>query len=140
MGARRVGRERALQALYQLDMTAGSAAEALKAAWAASAEEGKPEAEAEKFAEELVAGVLAHRDEIDGLIEQHSHNWRLDRMSRIDRNVLRLGIYELKFRSDIPKKVSLNEAIELGKAFGTEESSAFVNGLLDRVAGALGKA
>jgi transcription antitermination protein NusB len=83
--------------------------------------------------------VIAHRAEIDRLIEQHSHNWRLDRMSRIDRNVLRLGVFELKYRPDIPKKVSLNEAVELGKNFGTEESSAFVNGLLDRVAAALGK-
>ena len=88
---------------------------------------------------ELVEGVRTHQAEIDRLIEQHSHNWRLDRMSRIDRNVLRLGVFELKYRPDIPKKVSLNEAVELGKNFGTEESSAFVNGLLDRVAAALGK-
>lgn len=140
MGARRVARERALQALYQLDMTPGAASEALRTAWAADPEEGRPDPEGERFAQELVAGVIAHRDDIDGLIEQHSHNWRLDRMSRIDRNVLRLGIFELKYRQDIPKKVSLNEAVELGKSFGTEESSAFVNGLLDRVAGALGKA
>ncbi len=77
--------------------------------------------------------------EIDQLIEKHSHNWRLDRMSRIDRNVMRLGVFELKYRPDIPKKVSINEAVELGKNFGTEESSAFVNGLLDRVAVSLGK-
>jgi N utilization substance protein B len=139
MGARRVGRERALQALYQLEMApGGSAGEALEAAWTA-AEEARRDAEAVKFARELVEGVLAHREEIDQLIEQHSHNWRLDRMSRIDRNVLRLGVFELKYRPDIPKKVSLNEAVELGKNFGTEESSAFINGLLDRVASALGK-
>lgn len=140
MGARRTGRERALQALYQLEMAEGtSPSEALKSAWAASAEEGKPDPDAVKFAEELVQGVQAHRAEIDQLIEKHSHNWRLDRMSRIDRNVLRLGVFELKYRPDIPKKVSINEAVELGKNFGTEESSAFVNGLLDRVAVALGK-
>ena len=79
-------------------------------------------------------GVVEHRDEIDGLIEQHSHNWRLDRMARVDRNVLRLAVFELKWRPDIPKKVTLNEAVELGKAFGTEASSAFINGLLDRIA------
>ena len=143
MGSRRTGRERALQALYQLEMAPGTPAEALSAAWAAAAGEpegGRVDAEAQKFAQELVLGVVEHRDEIDRLIEQHSHNWRLDRMSRIDRNVLRLGIFELKYRADIPKKVSLNEAVELGKNFGTEESSAFVNGLLDRVAHALGKA
>jgi transcription antitermination protein NusB len=143
MGSRRTGRERALQALYQLEMAPGTPADALSAAWAAAASEpegGRVDAEAQKFAQELVVGVVEHRDEIDRLIEQHSHNWRLDRMSRIDRNVLRLGIFELKYRPDIPKKVSLNEAVELGKNFGTEESSAFVNGLLDRVAHALGKA
>jgi N utilization substance protein B len=138
MGARRTARERALQALYQLEMTPGSIADALEAAWAA-AEEARKEPEAVKFARELVEGVMDHRAEIDRLIEQHSHNWRLDRMGRIDRNVLRLGVFELKYRPDIPKKVSLNEAVELGKNFGTEESSAFVNGLLDRVAAALGK-
>jgi transcription antitermination protein NusB len=138
MGARREGRERALQALYQLEMTPGSVEEALEAAWAA-AEGARREPEAFKFARELVEGVMTHRAEIDRLIEQHSHNWRLDRMSRIDRNVLRLGVFELKYRPDIPKKVSLNEAVELGKNFGTEESSAFINGLLDRVAIALGK-
>jgi N utilization substance protein B len=138
MGARRTARERALQALYQLEMTPGSINDALESAWAA-AEEARKEPEAVKFARELVEGVMDHRAEIDRLIEQHSHNWRLDRMGRIDRNVLRLGVFELKYRPDIPKKVSLNEAVELGKNFGTEESSAFVNGLLDRVAAALGK-
>ncbi|HYO73494.1 MAG TPA: transcription antitermination factor NusB [Archangium sp.] len=138
MGARRTARERALQALYQLEMTPGSVHEALESAWAAT-EEAHKEAEAVKFARELVDGVMGHRAEIDRLIEQHSHNWRLDRMSRIDRNVLRLGVFELKYRPDIPTTVSLNEAVELGKNFGTEESSAFVNGLLDRVAVALGK-
>jgi transcription antitermination protein NusB len=139
MGARRTGRERALQALYQLEMAPGAAAEALASAWAASAEEGKPDPDAVSFARELVEGVQQHQAEIDQLIEKHSHNWRLDRMSRIDRNVLRLGVFELKYRPDIPKKVSINEAVELGKNFGTEESSAFINGLLDRVAVALGK-
>jgi N utilization substance protein B len=144
MGARRTGRERALQALYQLEMTPGTPAEALASAWSSAGadavEEGRPDPEAQRFAQELVTGVVQHRAEIDRLIEEHSHNWRLDRMSRIDRNVLRLGIFELKYRPDIPRKVSLNEAVELGKNFGTEESSAFVNGLLDRIAVALGKA
>jgi N utilization substance protein B len=100
MGARRTGRERALQALYQLEMSLATVAEALESAWAA-AEEPKRDPDAVKFARELVEGVQAHRDEIDELIERHSHNWRLDRMSRIDRNVLRLGIFELKYRPDI---------------------------------------
>ncbi len=140
MGARRTGRERALQALYQLEVSQGQPTDALDAAWESEPEAGKPEPEAQKFARDLVTGVWDHLAEIDALIESHSHNWRLDRMSRIDRNVLRLGIYELKYRNDIPRKVTLNEAVELGKKFGTEESSGFVNGLLDRVAVALKKA
>ena len=140
MGARRTARERALQALYQLDMSGGNPGEALEAAWeSVAAEEPKPDPAAISFARELVDGVVTNLEAIDGLIEEHSHNWRIDRMDRIDRNVLRLAIFELKFRDDIPRKVTLNEAIELGKLFGTEGSSAFVNGLLDRVAVALGK-
>lgn len=139
MGARRVGRERALQALYQLEISPTSATEALEAAWSASAEEGKPDPESRRFASELVDGVRSNLAQIDQLIQDHSHNWRLDRMSRIDRNVIRIAIFELMFRSDIPRKVSINEAVELGKRFGTEESSSFINGLLDRVAVALNK-
>ncbi|WP_342374757.1 transcription antitermination factor NusB [Myxococcus stipitatus] len=139
MGARRTGRERALQALYQMEMAQGASVnDALESAWSAS-DEDKRDPDAVRFARELVEGVQGHRAEIDRLIESHSHNWRLDRMSRIDRNVLRVGIFELKYRPDIPRKVTINEAVELGKNFGTEESSAFVNGLLDRVAVALNK-
>ena len=142
MGARRTGRERALQALYQLEMGAPEAEAALEAAWASSPEEGnaKAQADARAFALELVEGVGGHQQEIDRLIEEHSHNWRLDRMARVDRSVLRVAVYELRFREDIPKKVTLNEAVELGKRFGTEESSAFINGVLDRIAQAVGKA
>lgn len=139
MGARRTARERALQALYQLDVAKGSALEALASAWAAEPGEGSPDPEAQHFAQELVQGVLEHLAEIDAMIEQYSHNWRLDRMARIDRNVLRLAIFELKYRDDVPRNVTLNEAVELGKMFGAEGSSAFINGLLDRIAGSLGK-
>lgn len=140
MGQRRIARERALQALYQVESTpALSAKEALESAWSASSEEGPKDEQAQAFALMLVEGVRHELAVLDALIEEHSHNWRLDRMSRIDRNVLRLGVYELKFAADIPRKVTLNEAVELGKRFGTEESSAFVNGLLDRVAQTLGK-
>jgi transcription antitermination protein NusB len=140
MGARHLGRERALQALYQLEQDASaSPAAALDAAWSASDDAGPKDPEAHRFATSLVAGVKAHQAELDALIEQHSHNWRLERMQRIDRNVLRLGAYELKFIADIPKKVTINEAVELAKAFGTEDSAAFINGLLDRLALAVGK-
>lgn len=140
MGARRTARERVLQALYQLESSpTARPADALESAWTASDDEGPKEAGAHSFALELLEGVLKEASGLDALIEEHSHNWRLERMSKIDRNVLRLGVYELKFRADIPRKVSINEAIELGKKFGTEESSAFINGLLDRVAVALAK-
>jgi N utilization substance protein B len=141
MGARRTGRERALQALYQLEMGSLEPLAALEMAWASAPEEGteKARADARAFALDLVQGVGGHQDEIDKLIEEHSHNWRLDRMAKVDRSVLRVAVYELRFRDDIPKKVTLNEAVELGKRFGTEESSAFINGVLDRIALAVGK-
>ncbi len=146
MGARRIARERALQALYQLDVQAEgpSIKDALEAAWASGTDgaEGATGAvapEMKQFALELVEGVRARLTELDADIEKHSTNWRIDRMSRIDRNVLRLGAFELAFRPDVPKKVALNEAVELGKKFGTEESSAFINGLLDKLAQGIDK-
>jgi transcription antitermination protein NusB len=138
MGARRTARERALQALYQLEMADGQPGEALQSAWSAAGSE-RPDPEAQEFALSLVEGVRDHLDEIDAMIQTHSHHWRIDRMTRIDRNVLRLGIFELKYLVDIPGKVSINEAVELGKRFGTEDSSAFINGLLDRIASSLQK-
>jgi N utilization substance protein B len=141
MGARSVARERALQALYQLDVQPADPQGALDAAFSAALSEGaaKPDPESRRFAEQLVVGVWDHLQEIDELIQSHSHNWRLDRMSRIDRNVLRLAIFELKYLADVPRKVTINEAVELGKRFGTEASSAFINGLLDRIAVGLNK-
>ena len=138
MAKRRIARERALQALYQLDVQGGvpSGKEALESAWVSGDESGKELASEEmrQFALEIVEGVRAKLAELDGLIETHSHNWRVERMARIDRNVLRLGAYELLYRPDVPKKVTLNEAVELGKKYGNEESSAFINGLLDKLA------
>jgi transcription antitermination protein NusB len=140
MGARRTARERALQALYQLDMgSVSTPVEALESAWNAASDAGGRDASAQAFAKTLVSGVREHLAEIDGLIEAHSHNWRLDRMSRVDRNVLRIGIYELKYCAETPLKVTINEAVELGKTFGNEDSSAFINGLLDKVAAAVGR-
>ncbi|MFO0596551.1 MAG: transcription antitermination factor NusB [Myxococcaceae bacterium] len=141
MGARRLGRERALQALYQLegDPKLGAAG-ALEAAWVAHDDEGPRDPQAATFAKEIVDGVQQHLAEIDKLIEEHSHNWRLERMQRIDRNVLRIGVFELKYAPEIPRKVTINEAVELAKTFGNEASSAFINGLLDRIAGTVQKA
>ena len=133
MGARRLGRERALQALFQIDVAGVELDAALEFAWR-SVDAEKPDPESVAFARELVTGVCEHRDSIDEQINANSHHWRLDRMARVDRNVLRLAIYELLHRVDTPKKVILNEAIELAKEYGSEESSAFVNGILDKIA------
>lgn len=86
------------------------------------------------YAEVLVRGVSQNRSEIDRIIQEHSPNWRLERMARVDRNVLRIATFELMQRPDVPHKVVINEAIEVAKRFGTEESGAFINGLLDKVA------
>lgn len=135
MGQRRKGRERALQALYLLEHSPKlSAEEALDSSWAANDDEAGQDKEAQAFALSLVRGVQQHREKLDALLDEASHNWRVERMQRIDRNVLRLGVYELLYRGDIPRNVTINEAVELGKVFGNEGSSAFINGLLDRIA------
>jgi N utilization substance protein B len=123
-------RERALQALYQIDVAAEGIDDALAAFWRSF----EPvEREVKELAEGVVRGVAEHRRQVDEAIEQASANWRLDRMARVDRNVLRLAVYEL-LHTDVPVKVVINEAIELGKKFGSESSGAFVNGVLDKIA------
>ena len=129
MGTRRLGRETALQLLYQIDVTSVSPETALDTYRV----NFKVKDDAWSFAEELVRGIFEHLDEIDGLIEKQSAHWRLDRMSITDRNILRMAVYELLYRNDIPSKATLNEAIELGKRFGTEDSGAFINGILDKI-------
>jgi N utilization substance protein B len=127
-------RERAVQALYQLDVSASDLDEALARFWRSF----EPvEREVREMAEALVRGVAAHRREIDEAIEGASANWRLDRMARVDRNVLRLAVHELLHRTDVPVKVVIDEAIELGKKYGSESSGAFVNGVLDGIASRL---
>jgi N utilization substance protein B len=126
-------RERAMQALYQIDVAATDLEEALARFWRSF----EPvEREVREMAEGLVRGVASHRHEIDEAIEGVSTNWRLDRMAKVDRNVLRLAVFELRW-SEVPVKVCINEAIELGKKYGSESSGAFVNGVLDRIAAAL---
>jgi N utilization substance protein B len=127
-------RERALQALYQIDVAAADIDDALRGFWASF----EPvEKEVRDLAEELVRGVAERRREIDEAIEGVSANWRVDRMARVDRNILRLATFELLHRPEVPVKVAINEAIELGKKYGSEDSSAFVNGLLDKLAHSL---
>ena len=93
---------------------------------------GTPDKE-DAFFTALVTGVLGSKADIDALIEQFSSHWKISRMSCVDRNVMRIAVYEMLYREDIPAKVSINEAIDVGKKFGTEESDAFINGILDSI-------
>lgn len=129
MTTRREAREWALQVLFQLDFQPADPRESLAQFWQA---EDTPR-EACAFTEELVCGVMEHRDAVDELIQRYADNWDLRRLGRVDRNVLRLAIYELLHREDIPPVVSINEAIDLAKYFSSSESGRFVNGVLDRV-------
>jgi len=133
---RRKAREHALQILFLLDIRKEKpSAAVLKHFWA----EYKPDEEVKDFAEEIVKGTYKHLLKINTLIHQCAKNWSLDRMAVVDRNVLRMAIYEILYRIDIPTSVTINEAIEIAKKFGTDESGAFVNGILDRVARLTGK-
>ncbi len=130
MGSRRHAREQALQVLYQIDLAGADTEDALKLFWAR--EPSDPDRV--DFASILVRGVCDQKERIDELIGEASINWKISRMSYVDRNILRLAVFEFLKLGDVPAMVSLNEGIELGKRFGTTESGAFVNGILDRIA------
>ncbi|MRR39399.1 transcription antitermination factor NusB [bacterium] len=134
MGARRLGREIALQLLYSRDYAVGDASSLLEMVFD-EAETGAVAGRA--FSDELVRGVLEHREAIDAKISEKSKNWAISRMAKVDLSILRLAVYELVYRDDIPKNVTINEAIEVAKKFGTEDSPSFVNGILDEVASSL---
>lgn len=158
MGRRREARERAVQFLFQHDLNPPEdLAAALEQFWttqraAAIAEDkggatwGQPvelppvsadEAAVRLFAEPLIRGALEHRQEVDEIITKHTRNWELHRIAAVDRNILRLAIYEMLHREDIPPVVSINEAVDIAKKFSTYESGKFVNGILDKVKGEL---
>jgi N utilization substance protein B len=137
-GTRRSGRVYALQLLYARDGDVATDVAELAPRWASELEV-EVDSAALAFARELVAAATVHAARIDELIASASKNWRIDRMSRVDRNILRLGACELIALADVPVKVVINEAIELAKRFGTAESPAFVNGVLDRIATAVGR-
>ena len=158
MGKRREARERAVQFLFQHDLSPPEDLErALEEFWqtqraAAIADEtgpatwGQPtelppptseEAETRLFAEPLIRGVIQQRPALDEVIMKHVKNWELHRIAAVDRNVLRLAIYEMMHREDIPPVVSINEAVDIAKKFSTQESGKFVNGILDKVKGEL---
>jgi N utilization substance protein B len=137
MGARHSGREAALQMLFQVEASGVSADQAVELYWRSFAADADPEGRA--YADACVRGVVGDREALDKHIAEASTHWRIERMARVDRNVLRLGTWELANRPDVPRAVILDEAVELAKAFGTDESSAFVNGVLNRIADALGR-
>lgn len=127
MGTRRKSREVALQALYQADMRDASPLDTL----AVLRENFEVSRKALPYGQELVNGVVVNLAAIDAVIAQSAAHWRLDRMSCIDRNIIRIAVYEFRFRDDVPAGVAINEAIELAKRFGAEDSPGFINGILD---------
>ncbi len=143
--SRRQAREYALAALYQADLAEASGTAALAGLWEAlvdgeGLDDARPaESDEIEFATRLVQGVTARRDALDALIEDASRNWRLRRMPVVDRNILRIAAFELAHCPDIPGNVSVNEAVELAKRFGGDDSRAFVNGLVDRIGRELGR-
>ncbi|MBL0226384.1 MAG: transcription antitermination factor NusB [Geobacteraceae bacterium] len=131
MGLRRESRELALQILYALD--ANPSVGIRETLQTFREEQADVLSRVREFAEDLVQGVQEHQTVIDEAIKARSKNWTLVRMPRVDLNVMRLAAFELMFRQDIPKKVSINEAIEIARKFGDKESPAFVNGILDEI-------
>jgi N utilization substance protein B len=136
MGARTAGREAALKMLFGLEATEAEVDGAIALYW----REFGGDPEARPYADEAVRGVLEKRAELDETIRLASEHWRIERMTRVDRNVLRLGSWELLYKSEVPRSVILDEAVELAKRYGSEESSAFVNGVLNQIAENLGRA
>ena len=158
MGKRREARERAVQFLFQHDMnppenldaeldqfwnsqrSAAIAEEKGNATWGEKVELPPPttdEAAVRLFADPLIRGAIEHRDEADVLIRKYSRNWDIPRIAAVDRNILRLAIYEMLHREDIPPVVSINEAVDVAKRFSTQDSGKFINGILDSVKGEL---
>lgn len=158
MGKRREARERAVQFLFQSDLnppenldealdrfwetqrSAAIAGEKGAATWGETMELPPPttdEAAMRLFAEPLIRGAIEHRDKLDEQITKYAKNWDLHRIAAVDRNILRLAIYEMLYREDIPPIVSINEAVDIAKKFSTEDSGKFVNGILDKVKGEL---
>jgi len=135
MGKRRRARELALQVLFHMEFNSGDANEAFDLVCACFS----PPEEIRPFSRQLVLGVWEKRSELDALIGRSSINWRLERMSRVDKNILRLATFEVLYMKDIPPKVSLDEAVELGKKYGTEDSGAFINGVLDKIYAHVGR-
>ncbi len=160
MGQRREARERAVQFLFQHDLNppenleealghfwssqraTAIAQEKTGANWGEAIQLPPPSAEelgTRLFADKLIRGVLQHRADLDKKIQEHAQNWDLHRMAVVDRNILRLAIFEMLYRDDIPPIVSINEAVDVAKKYSTQDSGKFVNGILDKVKGELAR-
>ncbi|MCM3784108.1 transcription antitermination factor NusB [Neobacillus mesonae] len=136
---RRLAREIVVQSLYQMEMNEVEAKEAVGMLFQEAAEENegevviKNEEVMHQYVLEHVRGIWENKDAIDGLLADYLKGWQVSRLSRVDRQILRLAAYEMLYREDVPAKVSVNEAIELSKHFGTDESGKFVNGVLGKM-------
>jgi N utilization substance protein B len=134
MGTRRKGREIALQALYRTEMTGDESGEGMELLW----QHFEAPVDARRFGMELVRGVTEERERIDALLTDAAENWSLSRLSRVDLNILRIGVHELLHPEGASTAVVIDEAIEIARLYGSDESAHFVNGILDAVAGKLG--
>jgi N utilization substance protein B len=129
MGHRRKGRESALQILFQLEFSPNNYEEIIEEYW----KEKKVNEKTKNYANWLVQGVISLKEKIDNIIKESSKNWRLSRMAIVDRNIIRIAVFELLSEHDVPHAVIINEAIEIAKKYGSEESGQFVNGILDTI-------
>ena len=129
MGKRRRARELAVQVLFHLEFSLDDPNEAVDLIY----DKFNSQKSIKSFSKELVSGICENKKELDKLIRSVSKNWRIDRMSYLDRSILRMATFEILFMKDIPPKVSMDEAVEIGKKFGSKDSGSFVNGLLDNI-------
>jgi transcription antitermination protein NusB len=131
MGARRKARECALQMLFQYDIARPEVDELIRTYWEEMNE--APRSDVSDFAVKLVKGAIDHLDEIDERIRKRTEHWRISRMAVVDRNLLRLAVYEFLYEPDTPKTVVINEALEIARRFSTYEATQFINGILDGI-------
>ena len=129
MGGRRLSREMSLKVLFQIDLANTNMEETLKYTF----QNDNLSDEVKEFTLLLVKGVLSNSSEIDKVIDKYTNNWSLERINNVDRNILRIAIYEILYLENIPKSVSINEAVELAKKYGTKSSFSFVNGVLGKI-------
>ncbi len=144
MGKRRRSREAILKILYKMDLSKDKVEDAVIKYWqhldlSEEDQDSLNQEEVQAFAKEEIEGVVRNIGEIDRIIELHSTNWKVSRMTTVDRNILRMAVFELLYCPDIPVSVTINEAIEIGKKFGSEDSASFINGILDDIAKGINK-